>query len=214
MEMMEMMQKIKLMTEFNAPMLHNKDPCSELSESIFDRLSKDPEIQDRVILLNIRLPRFQLEIILPERVVERIGRYGLSVIIPGDVVGNRGIEYGEGVPSIIEIALLKIGENNSVSLEYNKSCGYDDVIRLNGYIKLVEEIIRVANFIASPYFRENGEEKNEPKTKDDKLVAEIIRVADFFSFSLFSENGEEKNEQEKKDEGFVLVEKRNKKKKV
>lgn len=139
--------------------------CIIFSNTVYNMVKNRPEINGR-ILLPLKDDKnfcFLLEFILPEEK----GRFGLSVSIPFDARGNRGIKYGEGYPSIIETALIKIPKNGNLSdmstgLVYNYSCGYYDVRRPIGIDGLVEEIVLVADLLASPDFREN-----EPEQYDD-----------------------------------------------
>ena len=144
--------------------------CTDFSNSVYDRVRKRPEIQGRVIFPAKDRDNFcfRLELVLPAEVVAERGRYGLSVSIPPDACGNRGSRFGEGFPSTIETALIKIAKGetltnrSSAGIVYNDSCGYYDVLRPDGIDGLVEEIVRIADFLASPDFREN-----EPEQYDD-----------------------------------------------
>ena len=51
----------------------------------------------------------------------------LSIAIPPDAMGNRGVEYDEGEPSTIEAALFKCGE-----LVYVDELGYENIQRFLG----------------------------------------------------------------------------------
>jgi hypothetical protein len=68
-------------------------------------------------------------------------------------MGNRGLKYGEGFPSSIETRLLgKIPQKSDIfdaKLIYDENCGYSDVCRFSDTDALVEEIIRISNYLSS-----------------------------------------------------------------
>lgn len=63
----------------------------------------------------------------------------ISVSVPPNAYGNRGDEYGEGVPSTYETALFNNGE-----LVYNDDVGYEDICRFESNEDLVEELVRLS----------------------------------------------------------------------
>ena len=62
----------------------------------------------------------------------------LSISLPPDAMGNRGVEYDEGEPSTIETALFKCGE-----LVYVDELGYENIQRFFSIEELINEIERL-----------------------------------------------------------------------
>ena len=127
--------------------------CINASNSLYDDICNRPEILGKVKFApKERDTRFfRLEFIRPKKCVHRI--YGLSISFPTDAMGNRGLKYGEGFPSTIETTLLgeipqysDIFDADSI---YDENCGYSDVCRFFDTNSLVEEIVRISNYLSS-----------------------------------------------------------------
>ena len=95
-------------------------------------------------------------------------RHGLSISFPPDVYENR-----QAHPSTIETALLFIPEGSDVSDDttgmcYNDSAGYYDVCRFYSDEELIDEIIRLSDFLISPEFQVNQPYHDEDYEYDDE----------------------------------------------
>jgi hypothetical protein len=130
--------------------------CFRSSNTLYESIRIRPEIQDKVKFApnNKDINTFRIEFIRPEGCVH--GIYGLSISYPYDAIGNRGSNYGEGFPSTIETAILgEIPQNLDIfhaNFINDKNCGYQDVCHFydNNVDALVEEIIRISNYLLSP----------------------------------------------------------------
>lgn len=66
--------------------------------------------------------------------------HGMSVSVPPDACGNRGIEYNEGIPSTYEMVPI----DAEGRLHYPSEAGYDDVCRFYSTEEIVDELCRLA----------------------------------------------------------------------
>jgi len=134
-------------------MIQDMDNCTYSAGRLYTQLSVDHRLSN-IISLQPDVPGhhcFRAKFLLTAGAVSKIGSYGFSMSFPMDA--NRG----EPVPSTIETALLKLpqsGNIESANLTYVSSVGYDDICRFSNTDELVEEIIRVFNFLSSPDFEE------------------------------------------------------------
>lgn len=106
--------------------------CSEASKFIWDRLFKSvPEIS--VLMESVQSP----DGVYSFRIPLGDGRLTLSVNVPPDAMGNRGIDMdGSSVPKCIETALI----GTDGHLVYIDGLGYDDIRRFGGDSTYVDAI--------------------------------------------------------------------------
>ena len=130
--------------------------CNRASNALYRKVSRDNRLNGRVIFEpnNEEIFTFRLSFVSNER-------YGLSISFPFDVYANR-----QAQPSTIETALLFIPEGSNVSsnssgLCYNDSAGYYDVCRFYSDEELIDEIIRLSDFLISPEFQVNQPHHDE-----------------------------------------------------
>lgn len=136
--------------------------CFRASNALYESIRVRPEIQDKIKFApnNRDVHTFRVEFIRPERCVCEI--YGLSISYPLDAIGNRGSAYGEGYPSTIETSILgEIPPNSDIlnaNFIYNENCNYQDVCRFydNNVDALVEEIIRISNYLSSSIVKDDN----------------------------------------------------------
>ncbi len=63
----------------------------------------------------------------------------ISISVPPDAYGNRGIEYDDPeIPNTIETALF-----NNDNIVYIDEIGYEDVLRFKSFVELMREINRI-----------------------------------------------------------------------
>lgn len=76
----------------------------------------------------------------------RNGVHEISIAYPTDAIGNRGPKRGDPeIPIWIETALI----NESDYLFYPEEIGYYDVRRFSSPDEIIEEILRVGNFVVN-----------------------------------------------------------------
>lgn len=129
----------------------NTTQCIAASNSLYEEIRLHDGLKDKVnfALNNTDGYTFRLAFIRPEGCTSEI--YGMSVSYPPDAAGNRD----DRVPTIIETALLgKIPlvesgnpDIHDAELLYDENSGYYDVCRFCNARELVEEIIRIWNYL-------------------------------------------------------------------
>jgi len=131
--------------------------CIEASNFLYRRVRLRPELKDRgIFIVNDRKGyMFRLRFTRHEGCVS--GIYGMVISISPDAYGNRGgceREY----PSTIETCLLReilLSDSGypdiyKADFLYDDDEGYYDVRSFKNADKLVEEIIRIADFLLPP----------------------------------------------------------------
>jgi hypothetical protein len=120
--------------------------CTESSNSLYENISRLPRLSEKVVFLpnNTEIFTFRLQFVRPSGCTKKF--YGLSISYPIDA--NRS----EINPSTIETALLGRpigGTVENSDLVYVEDCGYYDICRFNNSSELVDEIIRLSEYISS-----------------------------------------------------------------
>jgi hypothetical protein len=119
------------------------------SNSLYDRIQYRSELKNKVIFAknDINVNTFRVEFILQEGCIQGIS--GLSIALLPDISDNYCHEY----PSMIETALLgEIPQCLDISnayLTYDDICGYSDVNCFYDDESIINEIIRISDYLLS-----------------------------------------------------------------
>ena len=126
-----------------------KRECDDFLNEIYDQLNVHPEIKDRIVLFpkNSNNSTFRLEVCLPKKIVEKKGKFGLTVKFRI----NRYIPING--PYIIETAFITtknddLSDETLVQNEQNEEYDYINPIWSYSIDGLVKEIIRFVNIVA------------------------------------------------------------------
>ena len=125
--------------------------CSRATKDLYVRINNNHNLKDKVkFIKNKGSGHFSIEFIRPANCVN-MNIYGMSIAYPIDTIGNQYSKYDEHIPSTIETVLLGKIPNNSTIYEadiiYDDNCGYVDNKRFLSDESLIEEIIRVYNYL-------------------------------------------------------------------
>ena len=126
--------------------------CSQASANLYRELSSRQELRDHVTFGDYSGSFcFRVHFVNQPRGFQNV--YGISISFPPDAMGNRGTQNGDPeLPTTIETALFQL----SGELYYNSELGYDDVGRFGSADEIVDEIIRISQFVHDPNFIEDG----------------------------------------------------------
>lgn len=129
----------------------NIQACSEASANLFRELSSHQGLRDYVTFGDYGGRHcFRVYFVNPPRGFQNVS--GISISFPPDAMGNRGSQSGDPEqPTTIETALIQPSEE----LCYNSELGYHDVCRFDSADQIVEEIIRISQFVHDQDFIED-----------------------------------------------------------
>ncbi len=125
----------------------NIQSCINASNRLYDLLENEIQNNPKLIELGITLESrdknsycFRVIFESPKNLV-----HAISISYPPDAYGNRGVEYNQPeIATTIETAVI----DSTNKLFYPNELGYSDVLRFDTLKEIVEEILRVGNFVA------------------------------------------------------------------
>ncbi len=124
----------------------NLQGCIYASNRLYDLLENEIKNNPQLIELGVALEArhkngycFRVIFKSPKNLA-----HAISISYPPDAYGNKGVEYNQPeIATTIETALIDSTNN----LFYLDKLGYSDVLRFDTPEEIVEEILRVGNYV-------------------------------------------------------------------